>query len=355
MQKLWLKIISCKSNPLYWPGIAILWVMSLFYRLGWNVRYHLTPPSVRTKAPVISVGNMTVGGTGKTPMVIELARYFLSIGKKVGVVSSGYGRRNERDIVGTGDELRSKSVYDLGDEVMVMASELPKVYFGVSKSKSEAARMLDKSYSLDLIIVDDGYQHRRLYRNFNILLAEAGMDLRNQALFPLGKMREPLGSIIRADAVIVTKANIVSARDDFLQWVEEQYPGKIIATVDYYNENIISADKQVPIGDLAGHKIYFFAGIGSFEPLLGHLRNRLEAEIDYRQFSDHCCYPPSDAAGIKDDIDRLNPDYVITTYKDYVKLRSFDFGQPLYYLDLRLDIITGREALLKALVKAVEE
>jgi len=82
------------------------------------------------------VGNMTVGGTGKTPMVIELARYFLSIGKKVGVVSSGYGRRNERDIVGTGDELRSKSVYDLGDEVMVMASELPEVYFGVSKSKS---------------------------------------------------------------------------------------------------------------------------------------------------------------------------------------------------------------------------
>jgi len=354
MQKFWLKITNNKGNPIFWPILAVLWIASLFYRFGWFVKYHMTSPTVKTAAPVVSVGNLTVGGTGKTPMVLELARHFLAKGKSVGIVSSGYGRKNNRNIIGSGGDLCSSSILDLGDEVMMMVNELPDVYFSIAESKSEAARILDESHALDVIIVDDGYQHRRLYRDYDILLMEAGADLREKSLFPLGPLREPLECIDRADAVIITKTNFGSSADKLHKWLLEKYPRKIKARTDYINENAISADEKVSVDEFADKKVYFFAGIGGFEPLLNHLKSCFGNIVGYRQFSDHCCYRPSDAAGIKADLDRLNPEYAVTTYKDYVKLRSFDFGQLLYYLDLRLVFVSGEDALRKALDKVVE-
>jgi len=355
MQKIWHKIINTRSNPLYWPVLFVLWIISVAYRLGRSVVLMLNNPTVRTRAAVISVGNLTVGGTGKTPMVIALGKHLIESGKRVGVVSSGYGRRFEKDIMGAGSELVSGSVLDLGDEVLVLAFELPEAYFSVSKSKSEAARMLDEKHDLDVILVDDGYQHIRLHRDFNILLMEAGLDLRKESVFPLGTLREGLDAADRADAIIFTKSNFGSVADGFSRRVEEQYGDKVIAGVEYYNENAVSKAEKMAVDDLADNKIYFFAGIGGYASLLDHLQGRFSNIVGHRQFSDHCSYRPADAAAIMSDIGRFEPEYVVTTYKDYVKLRSFDFGQPLYYLDLKLNFTSGYDRLCHAIEKMVEE
>lgn len=355
MQKIWFKITSNKSNPLYWPILAFLWIISLFYRLGFSLKVRFTSATIRTKATVVSVGNLTVGGTGKTPMVIELARYFVLSGRKVGVVSSAYGRRHDKDIIGSGEELQSGSIFDLGDEVMVMVHALPEVSFGISKSKSNAARLLDNNYELDVIFIDDGFQHRRLHRDYDILLLEAGHDIRKDSLFPLGSLREPADSIGRADAVIFTKTNFSPIQMEYREWVGWIMRDKILAEVEYFNENAISPDERLTIESLTERKVYFFAGIGGFDRLLNYLRTRFNNLVGHRQFPDHCSYPPSDTALIKNDIDKLGPEIVITTYKDFVKLRNFDFGRKIYYLDLKLGFTNGEKELLKALESVVNK
>ena len=105
MDKLWQNVIDNKGNPIYWPILLILAIISMFYRLGLLIsRFSISNPTC-TKAAVISVGNLTVGGTGKTPVTIFLARYFIDSGKKVGIVCSGYGRKNKVNIAGSGTEI----------------------------------------------------------------------------------------------------------------------------------------------------------------------------------------------------------------------------------------------------------
>ncbi|MEW5925316.1 MAG: tetraacyldisaccharide 4'-kinase [Candidatus Zixiibacteriota bacterium] len=355
MQKIWLKIIGHKGNLLFWPILALLWIASVFYRLGANLKRHFSKAEIKTRARVFSIGNLTVGGTGKTPMVITLGKYFISTGKKVGIVSSGYGRKHALDIIGSGQELATKSADDLGDEAMVMIHALPQAYFSISKSKSNAAHMLDMRYDLDIILVDDGYQHRRLHRDFDILLLDAGHDLRKDSLFPFGTLREPAAGIGRADAVIFTKTNFHAVQPDYREWIRQIYHGEIIAEVNYCNDHVKMNDEKIPMENLADKKIYFFAGIGGFGPLLEHLKKRFNNISGYRQFPDHCSYLPSDTARIKKDLDKLIPEIVITTNKDFVKLSGFDFGLPIYYLDLKLKFAQGEQELRIALEDVVKE
>lgn len=355
MQKMWLKIIGHKDNPLYWPILAVLWLVSVFYRLGVTFKMRFAKAEIKTKTRVFSIGNLTVGGTGKTPMVITLGKYFISTGIKVGIISSGYGRKKTMNIIGTGEELKTKGVDDLGDEAMVMVHALPQAYFGISKSKSNAARMLDSQYAIDVILVDDGYQHRRLRRDLDILLLDAGHDLRHDALFPFGTLREPVEGVTRADAVIFTKTNFHPVRSDYREWVCNMYHGGIIAEVNYCSDYLVLDDEKKSLEEFTDRKIYFFAGIGGFNPLLEHLRERFENMAGFRQFPDHCSYSPADTARIKNDVDKLNPEIVITTYKDYVKLSGFDFGPPIYYLDLKLKFAAGEEALRMAMEDLVKE
>ena len=349
MQKLWLKIVADKSNPLHWPMLFLLWIFSLVYRIGLVVTSFFAHASVKTSAPVISVGNLTVGGSGKTPMTIEMAKHFLQKHFRICIVSSGYGRKNKTALAGKGCDLMKASINDTGDEVMMMAEILPDAFFSVAGRKSEAAHSGEIGYNPDLIIVDDGFQHRRLHRSLDILLLDASIDIRKESLFPLGRRREPVGAIDRADAIILSKVNAASSSNDFRRWINEKYPGKVIAEAEYINENVVSSEGRLSIGEIAARKIYFFAGIGSFESLILQLRSRFPNMTGFRQFPDHCRYSVSELSLIRRDIERLAPEYVITTYKDFVKVRSFDFGRTLYYLDLQIKFVSGENALLMML------
>ncbi|UCD16506.1 MAG: tetraacyldisaccharide 4'-kinase [Candidatus Zixiibacteriota bacterium] len=346
---MWLRVIENKGNPLYWSGLFVLWVASLLYRVGLWLRLLFIRGGVKIHAPVVSVGNLTVGGSGKTPTAIYLSHHFLSKGKKTCIVSSGYGRKNSVDSLEKGADFFPHAIDNVGDEVMMMAECLPDACFAVSESKGRAALLADEKYTPDMVIVDDGYQHLKLHRDFNILLIDAGIDLRKESLFPLGRRREPLAALRRADAVIITKSNMVEMESSFRRWIGDRFREKIVAEVEFINEMVISSSERLQINSIADRSIYFYAGIGDFNSLVSRLKKRFRHLVGHRRFPDHCPYRASEATRINADIEKLRPDYILTTHKDYVKTRNFDFGQPIYYLDLQLRFVSGEKELLGAI------
>lgn len=360
MQKLWLNIVTHKNYPLFWPLLLLLWFASLVYRVGLSIRSRLAGRKIKLDVPVISVGNLTLGGSGKTPMVVEIARHFQEKGKKVGIASSGYGRSVRVDYFAPGEEIADSktdatTIDNVGDEVMMMAKILPEARFAVYESKSMAAERLARSGAVDLIIVDDGYQHIKLDRDYNLLLVDASIDLRHESLFPLGRKREPRHGINRADGAILTRVNLAEKPSDYKNWLGISLGSKILAEVEFVNDAIISNTERKCLKDIADNKIYVFAGIASFETFASHLKKQLPGVVGFRRFNDHCRYAGTEASLIRRDIAKLNPEYIITTHKDYVKIHTLDFGRPIYYLDLRLNFNYGRDLLFDQLEQIVEQ
>jgi tetraacyldisaccharide 4'-kinase len=344
LEKLWLKILSRKKNILWWPLFLPLLFLSVIYRLALCFRSSFVRPGVKLTAPVISIGNLTVGGAGKTPFAIMLAEKLLAAGKKVGLVSSGYGRRHTISLLGSGKEIAGYKIDDVGDEVMMMARRLPGLFFAIDSSKSRGATRLAEKFHPDVIIVDDAFQHWKLARDLDILLIDAGLDLRQEPLFPAGKRREPLAAINRADLVVATKINMF-LKPDFLDWLGRRFSNGDLVKVAFHNQKIVSKEETVFLSEIRDKHLYFFAGVAAFDSLLAHLQASLPNLAGYHRFPDHCRYFPSERLLIEKDITRLQPELTFTTAKDFVKLGDFDPGCKLYYLDLELEIVSGEEKL----------
>lgn len=346
MEKLWREILGNRRNPLCSPLLFILWVVSLIYRLGLYLNSLMTSTALKLEVPVISVGNLTIGGTGKTPMVIEIASYFIRKGKSVGIASSGYGRRAKDQMAGTGREIAAHGPEMVGDEILMMAERLPEVLFAVAETKTEAARLLVAKHQPELILIDDGFQHRRLARDIDLLLIDATGDIRKESLFPLGRRREPLSAIKRADLVILTRAEAKTA--ERFEWVKEKY-GKETVPVSFAWMAVKSDRESFPLETLAERPVYIFAGVGNFDALRVEAMARFKNIRQFRRFPDHCRYERREQITIRKDIEQFQPEFVITTHKDYVKLRGFDFGIPIYYLEMDIRYPVEQEALYKFL------
>ncbi len=354
MESIWIKIISNKTNPLYWPTLPVLAIISWFYRIALLLQNIFRTKPVRTKAAVISVGNLTIGGTGKTPVTIFLADYYLGKGKKVGVVSSGYGRKNKDEICGTGWEISQKDISEIGDELMEMAERLPEIYFSVSKSKTDAAVQLEKKYQPEVIIVDDGFQHRKLFRSLDILLIDACNDLRSESVFPLGRLRENLSAGERADLILLTKVNFIESQNDFPKWLKSRFPDKPAADLLFINDILVSENDEIPLNSISNKSSYLFAGVGNFNGLRKYVRQSFPNLAGWRQFSDHCRYDQTDIDNIRNDLEKFRSEFIITTYKDYTKLRDFDFGHQIYYLKLKLQLEGETKAVFEKLDSIIE-
>src|SRR5207249_10644744 len=178
-------------RTLLWPlsvaYAAVVRVRAWLYAQGWLRQRRL-------KGTVISVGNLTVGGTGKTPMVIWLAEKFLGDGKRVAILSRGYRGTN-----GTSDEI----------ELMKFRLQ-GRVTFGVGKNRFAEGRRLESQQSIDVFLLDDGFQHLQLARNLNILLMDASRPLAGESLLPAGRLREPLVAMSRANLIVFTRAETAS-------------------------------------------------------------------------------------------------------------------------------------------------
>ncbi len=323
-----------------------LWLASVVYRMGFALVKAVRRPSVRLGIPVISVGNITVGGAGKTPLVGWLAEELAHRGYRVGIVARGYKRDSDEPLLARGDEIQKMDVEATGDEVKLLAQMLPDVMFSIHKTKARAARVLAASSAADVIVVDDGFQHWALHRDVDIVALDASMDPKLALPFPRGMLREGFRALGRADLIIITRANL----GRHVEWVRDQIsraPGEAEAFEARFVANDIHADfvNRLPITYLRSRSVFLFAGIGHFGGLAEQVKRLAGKVAGTMELEDHQSFSAALLERIRAAAERQKADLLLTTAKDWVKLGDFDFGRETYYLGLTVKIDKDRELL----------
>jgi tetraacyldisaccharide 4'-kinase len=304
---------------------------------------------------VVSIGNLTLGGTGKTPAVVCAVETLRALGARPAVVSRGYGRRSRGlRVVADGDAIRCRAE-ESGDEPMLLARRLPRTPVLVSRDRYEAARHAMREFGATTIVLDDGFQHRSLVKHAEIVLAGAQRPWGNGRLFPAGPLREPLAGLRRASLIVATGAadgasiaEIEAARD---RWA----PGIPIARAVHVPERSVDVQRgqSAPACTLAGKRLLAFAGIAApdaFRRTLGELGVEILA---FQEFPDHHWYRPGDIEELASRRARAGAEALVTTEKDWVRLDAH-LGRlgPLYVVTIRTVLVAG-EALWRSLLRTV--
>lgn len=329
--------------------------LSVLYRLLVGIRLSLYRKRVfrsrKLPCTVISVGNITLGGTGKTPTVIGVARLLQEKGKRVAVLSRGYGRKNENDVLVVSDGMIVKDdTIEYGDEPVLLASRLPGVAVVVGADRYRAGLTALERFNPDVLLLDDGFQHVRLERDLNILLLAADEPFGNGRVLPAGPLREPLHAIARADVVVLTRAepgqDLSTARSVIGRYADAQ-----VVTANHVptgaREIVSGCDKQ--LSSMRGMPILAFAGIARpdtfFSLLLG-----LGADVRKQlPFPDHYPYRESDIDDIRRTAAEYKAEMIITTEKDAVRLRRLTprevwflrIEQVVHEMDIWKTAVTG--------------
>ena len=355
LEDVYRKILRRRGLSL-WQLVAFMaWLLSFPYRIGYYLVRLFASRPVKVNVPVISVGNVTVGGTGKTPTVACLAEHLMNDGFQVGIVSSGYGRAN-RDLsfVRPGYQVQTMDSDDTGDEVNLLAHLLPQAIFSVATVKADAARKIADEQSVDVVIVDDGFQHRRLHRDLDLVTFDLAVPSRMLKWFPLGLLREPLDALKRADIIVATRSNF--ARDLGLQmkWLARMSPDAELYSGQFLNSDLIGRTEKRSLKYLEDKSVFLFAGIGNFKPLKRQV-TALCADLDEAlELSDHQQYDKSLLERIKQMADAHDSDVILTTGKDWVKLPDFAFGREIYNLGQTVDLDPGEETLLRSIKQRLD-
>lgn len=288
----------------------------------------------RVGAYVISVGNMTTGGVGKTPVVCEIAKYLISIGKKTAIVSRGYGGKlNNRKInmISDGNTIYYDAI-KAGDEPFMLAEQLPGCYVFTCRNRYLAAKNAVEKFGVEVIILDDGFQHRKLHRDLDIVLMDSVKGFGNENLLPAGPLREGAEALERIDKfVVVSKSTNHETAEKVAKIM--QYRLNIPTTVCYtepdYVYNIKTGQRL-----MEGMEVTAMCAIGQPQQFYDFLS---EYEVTKTvTFDDHHQYAPIDIVGIAGSI--------ITTEKDAVKLARYDRDN-IYALKLKT--VINVEELLK--------
>lgn len=332
----------------------ILWVVSLIYRIGFAVNRNRSKEQIKVGVPVVSIGNIAVGGTGKTPILLTIAKFLLKEGVKVGIVSSGYGRTGTSSFVAPGYQVTDMSIEETGDEVMLLADALPDAVFSVDNSKSVAAqKAAGSSHEIDVLLVDDGFQHFGLYRDIDVVTYDASVPRGQLKIFPYGILREPLSALKRANIIVLTRAKFAKDIGKLRDRLSKIAPQAEMYLARFQLGELVSEKQVLPIKFIEDRSVLIFAGIGNFVAFVRQIRG-LTRDIDYAlELSDHQVYDEKTLSRIKGLAEKKNSEILLTTAKDWFKVRHFDFGRELYYLSQEIDIDPGEEKLLSHLLEKI--
>jgi tetraacyldisaccharide 4'-kinase len=276
---------------------------------------------------VISIGNITAGGTGKTPMTIYLANFIKSLGLKPAILSRGYKGKAEKKglIVSDGDKIFAD--YQLaGDEPYMMARSLEKISVIVGKNRFSMGMKAIEKFSPDVIILDDGFQHIKLKRDINILLLDSKNSFGNMELLPKGFLREPISSIDRADVFIFTRADSSKEFENSLYLLKKNIKKDIpifkAQHIPYIKEIAgYNAENEYNFSILKNQKIIAFSGIAKNENFKHSLEKTGCNLLEFFSFKDHHKYIKADIEKILNAKKKLNAEYIVTTQKDFVKIK----------------------------------
>ncbi len=307
--------------------------------------------------PIISVGNITVGGTGKTPFVEMLAEQLSRKGRKVAVLSRGYksSRRiraradalvenSSVRIVSTGEEVLLDSA-SAGDEPYLLAENLTGVPVLVGKNRFNGGRYAISTLGADTLILDDGFQYLPLHRHLDLVLIDSTDPFGNGHLLPRGILREPLRSLRRADCFVLTKTTGVPLQPIKDRLREVNPDAKIIETIHQplYLEEVVSG-RRVPPESVGGKDVCVLSAIArpeSFESALERLGARVKKSI---RFLDHHRFSPREIEGILERALADNVFAVVTTQKDAVRLPALKNPEPpVFFLRVAIKITGGEE------------
>ncbi|MFC1811253.1 tetraacyldisaccharide 4'-kinase [Thermodesulfobacteriota bacterium] len=314
----------------------VLFIISILY--GYIVRWRESLyqkkifRSKRLPCKVISVGNLTVGGTGKTPMTIHLARLIQNLGYKTAVISRGYKGKAERTggIVSDGQSILM-GPGKAGDEPFMIASKLKNVPVIVGKNRYEAGMLGVKAFEPDVLVLDDAFQHRKLERDLDIVLLDNSLPFGNGHLFPLGTLREPLSALARGDMFILTRSDL--EKSPSLSKFEQFGRGKPIFRSSHVPnictvrmgrnstrvaepESIISHDLDL----IKDRNVFAFSGLANNQDFHRTIKSLKCNMLGMLEFPDHYCYSDTDLEKIFRLAKDTNVDCLVTTEKDYVRI-----------------------------------
>ncbi|EKE02942.1 MAG: hypothetical protein ACD_20C00302G0003 [uncultured bacterium] len=338
-------------NPQQKAIKGLLSVLSLGYQIGSVTRNLLYSKNIlkKTKLPayVISIGNLTTGGTGKTPLTIEIANYIKNhLNKNVAILSHGYGGQlstKEINIISDGENIYH-TPHLAGDEPYLMATKLNNIPVITGKSRIKSGQYAINNFNAEVLILDDGFQHIKLERDLNILVIDSNKKFGNSLLLPAGPLRESLHEIKRADKVIIVNkkpydANAASSCEQIKRHIEAKY-NKPAYICKFKNGEIFN----IKTSEILNHpvKAYAITGIAQPEFFFSYLKEQNLDLVISKEFTDHHLYTKEDLKSIYTEAKKNSAEVIITTEKDAVKLTSIineiEHDIPIFALKLDIEI-----------------
>ncbi len=318
----------------------VVWLRNLLYSKGLLKAHNVN-------AAVLCIGNITVGGTGKTPLVVWLCN-LMSQNYKCAILTRGY-------------KAKAQQSKDLKDEIAILAESCPNAKVIVNPDRVAGASEAIDKYAATVLIMDDGFQHRRLARVLDIIAIDATLPFGYGKLLPAGLLREPVSSLKRADAVVITRCDQITdvESDELERKLRAINPDMVIAKSIHAPVRAKSKDnKVISIEQLRGKKVFAFCGIGNPEAYLHTIKDLGIELAGSKIYDDHYHYTNACLADISKQAEELGADLILTTQKDWMKVTSklelqnseSKSHPPFAYLAIEIKFLAGEDKLT-ALIK----
>jgi len=302
--------------------------------------------------PVISIGNITVGGTGKTPLAQFVARHFLDTGRKPVIVSRGYRKEGATLAVVSDGKRLLLSPRRSGDEPYLLARTLPGVPVIVSPNRALAGFVAVSRFAPDVVIMDDAFQHMKLARNLDIVLVDAVNPFGNEKTLPGGTLREPPPNLARADVIVVSRSDQTDRLSELRERLRSLNPSAPVVLGVHAPDGLLVH----PTGDsldltiLKNARVLAVSSIGNPWSFAESVRTLGAEVLDHLRFPNHAKYRHRALSRIADAARQLRCEAIITTEKDAVRLPShIDCGCPIWVLSIRFRIVEGAASFLDLL------
>ena len=334
--------VSSWLNPL-------LGCFSSLYGLGLRLRFFSYRGMKKRSLPgfVVSIGNLTVGGTGKTPATRMLAEWASEQGHRVAVLSRGYGGEHEKETleVSDGNNILARPE-ESGDEPYLLAKNLRGVPVILSKKRYKAGLLAHNKYESNFYILDDGFQHVLLERDLDLVLMDASNPFGNEQLLPGGPLREPINHLARADAFMLTRSGMDQSAQKTMARLKGRFPGKPIFQSDHLPERVVvpSKNKTHAPGFLKGKRVIAFAGIAAPERFREMIIDLGAEPVFFKAFRDHHTFQTVEILKLITKKESLKADCLLTTEKDWIRMEAPLSEHPdLAYLTIRLSLLSDED------------